>query len=194
MGGGIAAGVLIVGGILSSMFGGGDSTSTSTSSTPSNDAAAQLSDAAASVSSAIDAATSGGQDSASNASSKDSDLAVGETFTGRKGLAITVNSFNSITDVFGDPNVCAEVNYTNNGTDQADFQGYWDWKVQNPNGVITDPTFVASANMLESGSLAPGGTITGDVCFKGADPGEYTLNYDPQLQIFSDKASWKATI
>ena len=90
-------------------------------------------------------------------------------------------------------NACAEVTYTNNGDEQASFQGYWDWKVQNPAGVITDPTFTGDDN-LSDGELAPGGTVSGSVCFDSAEPGEYRLVYEPTLSFSSDTATWVANI
>ncbi len=88
---------------------------------------------------------------------------------------------------------CAAVTYTNNGDKAVDFQGYWDWKAQNPAGVITNPTYGGEGS-LSNGQLAPGGTVSGNVCFDGSDPGEYLLNFDPQLSLSADKASWKATL
>ena len=118
---------------------------------------------------------------------------VGETYTTGDGLDVTVNAFNASSDAVGTQLVCAEVTYANSGDEQASFQGYWDWELQNPAGVITDPTFTGEST-LDSGELAPGGTVSGAVCFEGAEPGEYQLIYDPTLSFSSDTARWNATL
>lgn len=125
--------------------------------------------------------------------SGDKTLNVGETYKGKKGLEVTVNSFTAANSVFDEQLSCAAVTYKNSGDKQVDFQGYWDWKAQNPAGVIANPTF-SGENELNSGSLAPGGTVSGNVCFDGAAPGNYQLNFAPGLSFSSEKASWKATL
>lgn len=153
-------------------------------------------------------AFSGGDDSSSNSQNGSSDntpagnetaqaeegtdLALGQIYTTRDGMDIVVNSFSVVSGVFGQ-NACADVTYTNNGDDQTSFTGYWDWKVQNPAGVITDPT-ASGDNSLSSGDLAPGGTVSGSVCFDTIEPGEYRIVFDPTLSFSSDTATWVANI
>ncbi|MEJ6018664.1 DUF4352 domain-containing protein [Corynebacterium sp. H113] len=151
-----------------------------------------LSDGDSASDGAVPAANSQGKDGEPR--DPNEPLEVGESFTTKKSLDIKVSSFDSATSYFGDPVSCAEVTYTNNGTEVTDFAGYWDWKAQNPAGVITDPEFLSNMHTLESGELAPGGMVSGNVCFEGAEPGEYRLNYEPTLSFSSDKASWKATL
>ncbi|MEJ5927822.1 DUF4352 domain-containing protein [Corynebacterium sp. H128] len=120
-------------------------------------------------------------------------LNVGEAFTTKKKLDITVNSFAAQSSPFGTQLSCANVTYTNNGDGEVSFQGYWDWKQQNPAGVITNPTF-SGGESLQSGKLAPGGTVSGDVCFEGTAPGEYKLNFEPSLSFSNEKASWRGNL
>ena len=60
-----------------------------------------------------------------------------------------------------------------------------------PNGTILSMTIGGSDNTLNSGDLAPGGKVSGDVCFenKGAAAGQYVVLY--QGNIFSgDRIAW----
>lgn len=72
---------------------------------------------------------------------------------------------------------CSTVTYVNNGGTGGSFNAL-DWSLQNPDGAAL--TWGAwGNNSLESGELAPGGTVSGDVCFESdAAPGQYVLLYD----------------
>lgn len=175
--GAIILGILVVLGILVSAFGSDEETSSEQK--VGNDAGQAESESS-------DAEEAAGVPEAEG----DSVRGVGDVFTSKKGLEIRVNSFEPRQEDFLGSFVCANVTYTNNGDAEAKFQGYWDWKIHNPQGVITDPEFT-TGNMLESGSLAPGGSVTGDVCADDAGPGEYRLIFEPQLDFFStDKEEW----
>lgn len=170
--GAIIVGVIIVIAILASIFGGGgDDSSTDSQGSSSGD-------------------TQTGNETAQV--EEGTDLALGQAFTTRDGMDIVVNNFSVVSGALGQ-NACADVTYTNNGDEQTSFQGYWDWKVQNPAGVITDPTFTGD-NTLSSGELAPGGTVSGSVCFDSVEPGEYRLVFEPTLSFSSDTATWVANI
>ena len=167
----IIVGAIVLIAILATVFGGGDDSSSGSSNEGSSDTQA------------------GGE---TEQVEEGTDFALGETYTTRDGMDILVSSFGLASNPLGQ-NACAEVTYTNNGDEQASFQGYWDWKVQNPAGVITDPTFTGDDN-LSDGELAPGGTVSGSVCFDSAEPGEYRLVYEPTLSFSSDTATWVANI
>lgn len=169
--GAIIVGAIVLIAILATVFGGGDDSSSGSSNEGSSDTQA------------------GGE---TEQVEEGTDFALGETYTTRDGMDILVSSFGLASNPLGQ-NACAEVTYTNNGDEQASFQGYWDWKVQNPAGVITDPTFTGDDN-LSDGELAPGGTVSGSVCFDSAEPGEYRLVYEPTLSFSSDTATWVANI
>lgn len=169
--GAIILGVLILLIVLATALGGGDDSSDGTGNEGSPDAQS------ANETEQVEEGT---------------DFALGETYTTSDGVEILVSNFGIVSGPLGQ-NTCANVTYTNNGDEQASFQGYWDWKVQNPAGVITDPTFTGDDN-LESGELAPGGTVSGSVCFDSAEPGEYRLVYEPTLSFSSDTATWIANV
>lgn len=121
-------------------------------------------------------------------------LSVGDTFNGSDGLKITVSSFEVVETPILGPHSCALITYVNEGSGEANFEQFFDWSLQNPSGVIDQPTY-AGENDLQSGKLAPGGTVSGNVCFDTTEPGEYSLTYEPTLSLLStDKATWKAPL
>lgn len=184
--GGIILVVIIVLVIIGAMAGGDESedTSNSGSETTNSD----------SDSSGNDGAAGSGDETVALEESETTNFAIGEAYTTSNGTDILVSSLRASSDALGTQHTCADVTYTNNGDEQADFQGYWDWKLQNPAGVINDPTFSSSENMLDSGELAPGGSISGAVCFEGNEPGEYQLVFEPTLSFSNDTATWVGSL
>lgn len=182
----IILGALIVIGILMAIFGGGEDSDSTGGSSDTGTASDE---------------TAGGAEGGDNASeeevleeSETTNFAIGETYTTSNGVDITVSSLRASSDALGSNYTCADVTYTNNGDDQADFQGYWDWKLQNPSGVITDPTANINEDALSTGELAPGGSVSGAVCFDGGESGEYQLVFEPTLSFSRDTATWVGSI
>jgi hypothetical protein len=66
-----------------------------------------------------------------------------------------------------------------------------DWKIQDPAGVQSS-AFMAQDGGLQSGQLARGGTVSGDVCATspGAS-GDYLIINE---SFFNDPIRWKATL
>lgn len=60
--------------------------------------------------------------------------------------------------------LCTAVTIANSTARAVPFNPF-DWKLQNPAGVIRDHDYGGSKNQLESGELASGGSVSGDVCF-----------------------------
>ena len=119
-------------------------------------------------------------------------LEVGEVWKNDDGFEIVVNSTSQDTGIMGEPMFCADITYTNNSDEQVDFSGFWDWKVQNPAGVITSSGLEGT---LSSGNLAPGGgSVSGTVCSENAESGEYMFIYEPSLSFSSDTATWRAAM
>ena len=76
--------------------------------------------------------------------------------------------------------LCSTVTYVNDGDQQGSFNTL-DWRLQDPAGAARI-VGIFGDNDLSAGQLAPGGTVTGDVCFEGgADPGQYVLLYEGSL-------------
>jgi hypothetical protein len=88
--------------------------------------------------------------------------------------------------------VCSSVTYVNNGADQATFN-LFDWKLQDPAGAART-VGIFGDNDLQSGDLAPGGTVTGNVCFEGTgDAGQYVLLYEGSI-FGTERGAWINTL
>ena len=97
------------------------------------------------------------------------DLALGTSITLGNGLSVSVDSMDtSLTKYDGSPITAVTVTYTNGGSQEASFNVY-DWKAQDTQGAQRSQTFYSGDDVvsLGSGTLAPGGTVTGAVCFEG---------------------------
>jgi hypothetical protein len=107
----------------------------------------------------------------------------------KDGLVLTSSAIKPGDSTFG-KTLCTSVSYNNGADKSVSFNGF-DWKLQDPNGTILSMTIGGSDNTLNSGDLAPGGKVSGDVCFenKGAAAGQYVVLY--QGNIFSgDRIAW----
>jgi hypothetical protein len=152
----------------------------------------------------------GGDDAAtvsgSGDSSSDSGAApAGPTFQGQTDKDITAEPGQTITvdevaitsgplaegDAMFGPTLCTNVTIVNNGDDSQSFNPF-DYKLQDPAGASRDTTLGGSDTLLNSGELAPGGTVTGDVCFDNATgaAGQYALIYAPSFSFSNERAVW----
>lgn len=104
----------------------------------------------------------------SNAADSTTDLAVGTSITTEDGLVVSVDGVQAgLKNYNGDPITGITVTYTNNGSKELSFNTY-DWKAEDANGVQRSNTYYSeSDNELNSGTLAAGGTVTGDIYFDG---------------------------
>lgn len=117
-----------------------------------------------SSSSAPAAANSSKPESSSTTSTVDMPLGTIADVGG--GLQVTVNSVTpGLTNYDGTEIVAVNVTYVNNGNRTESFNVY-DWKAESDQGVQTSQTYYSEAqDELRSGSLASGGTITGNLYF-----------------------------
>jgi len=108
------------------------------------------------------------------------------------GIDVTATPLAPQSDALGSY-LCSTVTYLNNSDSPASFNSF-DWALQDPAGASrTVATF--GDNSLQSGDLAPGGTVTGDVCFDGSttNPGQYVVLYD--ASIFGNaRGAWINTL
>jgi hypothetical protein len=118
-----------------------------------------------------------------------SDFTVGQAVD-RDGLQITAEKLRKVKPQFGDRQVCTKVSYKNAGGEEVSFNMF-DWKIQNPSGVQLSATMAGSGG-LQSGKLAPGGTVSGDVC--ATDPGGKGDYLVINEAFFEDPIRWKATL
>ena len=84
------------------------------------------------------------------------------------GLSVTVDSVEpGLTNFDGSAMTGVHVTYTNNGDDGASYNVY-DWKGEDANGAQQSTGYYSEgSDELSSGTLAKGGTVSGNVYFKG---------------------------
>lgn len=119
----------------------------------------------------------------------------GQAFTAgqtvdRDGVQLVADPLRKVRPQYGEAMVCSKVTYRNTGNDAASFNMF-DWKIQNPAGVQS-PATMAQDNRLQSGQLAPGGTVTGDVC--ATDPGAAGDYLIINEAFFADPVRWTSTL
>ncbi len=61
--------------------------------------------------------------------------------------------------------LCTTATIVNSGDEAVPFNPLY-WKLQDPQGAARTATFTPGETGMSSGELAPGGTVTGDVCFE----------------------------
>lgn len=95
-------------------------------------------------------------------------LVVGTTVNLPDGLSVTVDSVEpGLTNFDGSAMTGVHVTYTNNGDDGASYNVY-DWKGEDANGAQQSTGYYSEgSDELSSGTLAKGGTVSGNVYFKG---------------------------
>jgi hypothetical protein len=120
---------------------------------------------------------------------KDITAEPGQTITVDE-VAITSGPLTEGDSTFG-ATLCTNVTIVNNGADTQSFNPF-DYKLQDPAGASRDTTIGGSETLLNSGDLASGGTVTGDVCFdnKTTAPGQYALIYAPSFSFSKERAVW----
>lgn len=96
------------------------------------------------------------------------DLAVGTTVTTTAGLSVVVDSVQpGLTNYDGSTMTGIHVTYVNNGDEGADYNVY-DWKGEDANGAQQNQGYYSEgSDELQSGTLAAGGSVAGNVYFDG---------------------------
>lgn len=95
-------------------------------------------------------------------------LVIGTTVNLPDGLSVTVDSVEpGLANYDGSAMTGIHVTYTNNGDDGASYNIY-DWKGEDANGAQQSTGYYSEgSDELSSGTLAKGGTVSGNVYFKG---------------------------
>ena len=95
-------------------------------------------------------------------------LVVGTTVNLPDGLSVTVDSVEpGLANYDGSAMTGIHVTYTNNGDDGASYNVF-DWKGEDANGAQQSSGYYGDgSDELSSGTLAKGGTVSGNVYFKG---------------------------
>lgn len=94
--------------------------------------------------------------------------AAGNSITLKNGLVLTVDGVvTGLQNYDGSPITQVSVTYQNNGNSQASFNPY-DWKAEDAQGAQRSQTYYSNGeNELNSGTLATGGTVSGNLYFEG---------------------------
>ena len=82
------------------------------------------------------------------------------------GLVVVVKAPAAGSSAVGGPTTCTVVSYRN-GTKEPMLFGLLDWRRRDSNGAEVPPTFTGAKKLLDTGTLTPGGSATGAVCFEG---------------------------
>lgn len=115
-------------------------------------------------------------------------LAPGTAVELKNGLSVSVDSVQTGLKNFDDSEiVCVTVTYINNGSSSESFNTY-EWKGQDPQGAQRSTTYYSKAeNELHSGSLAAGGSVTGNIYFDA--PIEKVV-YEQMFSFETETISW----
>lgn len=94
--------------------------------------------------------------------------AAGNSITLKNGLVLTVDGVvTGLQNYDGEPITQVSVTYQNTGNSQASFNPY-DWKAEDAQGAQRSQAFYTDGdNELHSGTLAAGGTVSGNLYFEG---------------------------
>lgn len=143
---------------------------------------------------AADADTTNGAAGGSGDAGQAGPAAIGDTVNLGDADVTASNLRNAGADVFGDNQVCADIDVVNTSDAETVPLNSWDWELTDPNGVILSAEFGGSTD-YDSVDLAPGGSKAGTICFKSnAEPGEYTLTFEETFSFTSEPTEWKASL
>jgi hypothetical protein len=117
-----------------------------------------------------------------------SHLAIGQAATYDNGLTVVVNEVERGLVSYDDSiKVRVNVTYTNNGDKKQSF-GSWDWDGEDANGAQRSTSYYSEAvDELNSGSLAPGGTVSGNLYF---DDGIVRVVYTEDMFSSNSETGW----
>lgn len=142
------------------------------------------------ASGSVDAASEGG-----SSAQKANELSVGTTATLSNGLKVTVDSITGgLANYSGEEFASVSVTYENTGSDTVSFNAY-DWKAQDPQGAQRSESYqyggdaAESSARLSSGTLAPGGSVTGILEFDGQVS---KVIYSPSFLSGKNDVTWLA--
>jgi hypothetical protein len=91
--------------------------------------------------------------------------------------------------------MCTTASYVNTGSTQTSYNQF-DWKLQTPAGAILSPgiSFSDPSKTLNSGQLAPGGKVSGTVCWDTpATSGTYQVQHQGSIFANGPQAVWQTT-
>lgn len=103
-----------------------------------------------------------------NDTAQSESTSTGNAVTLKNGLVLSVdNVVTGLVNYDGSPITQVSVTYQNNGDSQASFNPY-DWKGEDAQGAQRSTTYYSDGeNNLTSGTIAAGGTVSGNLYFEG---------------------------
>jgi hypothetical protein len=108
-------------------------------------------------------------------------------------VAITATPMAPGDDTIG-ATLCTTVTVVNGSDEQVSYNPF-EFTLQDPAGAARNSTFGGSDTLLNSGELAPGGTVTGDVCFDATEQGGmHALIHEPVFSFSDERAVWVTTL
>ncbi|SDD32971.1 DUF4190 domain-containing protein [Auraticoccus monumenti] len=106
------------------------------------------------------------------------------------GATVTSAPLEEESDDTGSEYLCTVVDYVNDSDEQLSYNSF-DWQLQNPQGNIVMSAFTIRDDQLESGELAPGGEVSGEVCFDATgDSGQHVVLTQPFISLSNDRGAW----
>lgn len=158
----------------------------SVESTTSKSASASASSSASSSSSSSSAASS--SSSSTSKKTSHSNLSIGTEATFSSGLTVTVNSVESgLLNYDGRDITCVNVTYRNNGQSNESFNVY-DWSGEDSQGARRNFYYYSKAvDELNSGDLAPGGSVTGNIYFESPIA---KVVYTENIWVEGEEVTW----
>jgi len=115
------------------------------------------------------------------------------------GFTVTASNLKRTAGDVGQQLVCADVTYLNRNSTAADYTLLADWKLQEPNGVVSlsNPVEfpVVPLTGTPSGQLIAGASTSGHVCFDDTGQhGEFVLIWHPLFNLRPDRGIWLFTL
>lgn len=112
-----------------------------------------------------------------------------------EGWQVTVSPLELRENLIGLDAVCADVTLVNR-TDQAGGYDVLSFQLYDPAGGIQEYGTIGTAQeKLSSGSVPPGGQVTGEQCFESRDAGRYVLLYQPSgVAVAAGRVAFVGTV
>lgn len=121
------------------------------------------------------------------------EVAAGQPATTSDGVTVTAGPLESVEVEYLGEYGCSTVTYQNGGQEQARYAEF-DWKLQNPQGAAVSVDFTGRDGALGTGELAPGGTVSGQVCFKDVGSGRHVLILEQLVALAPDRLTWTVDV
>lgn len=122
----------------------------------------------------------------------DKDIAgnAGDTLT-VDGVQVTTTPLKAGQKIGSKKSLCTTATLVNPTSKPVNFNGGFDWKMQDPAGAAVNTAIFGSSKLLSAGDLAPGGQVSGDVCFENSSgaSGQFVVLYDP-MDFSKARGAW----